>query len=91
MATSAELNDLRNSSGKSLDILFLQLMLRHHLSAIPMARFSYRNAETPMIGAAAAVMVREQSEEAAAMRVLLRLANAKPLPFPDFAIDWTRP
>ncbi|SFG00612.1 Uncharacterized conserved protein, DUF305 family [Novosphingobium sp. CF614] len=91
MATSAELNRLRAASGKSLDILFLQLMLRHHLSAISMARFADRNAETPMIASAATLMAREQSEEAATIRTLLRQADAEPLPFPEIEIEVTRP
>jgi uncharacterized protein (DUF305 family) len=91
MASSAELNQLRAASGKSLDILFLQLMLRHHLSAIPMARFADRHAETPTVARAAALMVREQSEEAATMQTLLRHAGSRPLPFPEIEIAVTRP
>ena len=85
-ATTTDLNGLRDSSGRAAELLFLQLMLRHHLSAIPMARFAARNAETPLVAALAAGMVREQSEEAAAMRTMLPRYGGKELPFPDIDV-----
>ena len=37
MATDAELNALRDAMGRQADCLFLELMIRHHEGAIPMA------------------------------------------------------
>lgn len=37
MATDAELNALADASGREADCLFLELMIRHHEGAVPMA------------------------------------------------------
>src|SRR6187397_1672480 len=37
MASDAELDDLRAAEGAAADCLFLELMIRHHEGALPMA------------------------------------------------------
>lgn len=83
VATIDELTQLRSATGKKLDILFLQLMLRHHMSALPMARYAKENAETPVVRSTAAKIIDEQRQEIHAMRTLLKQLGAEPLPFPD--------
>lgn len=83
MASIDELNHLRGETGERLDVLFLQLMVRHHMSALPMARYAAENAQTPLIRSAAAKMIFDQRREIMAMRTLLKQSGAQPLPFPD--------
>ena len=77
LATSEELNTLRSSSGPARDRLFLQLMLRHHQGALPMARFAIDNAGIPAVRSLAAEIVFEQSGELASMALLLRSMSAR--------------
>lgn len=72
LATSEELNRLRALDGDERDRLFLELMMRHHQGALPMAHFAARNAQAPAVRALAAQMVAQQAEELGAMGVLLR-------------------
>ncbi len=44
MATSEELAALRAASGPELDVLFLQLMLRHHEGGLPMMEYGAEHA-----------------------------------------------
>ena len=72
LATSAQLNQLRQLDGDARDRLFLQLMISHHAGALPMAQFTARNAGTPAVRALAAQIVMHQAEEIQAMTLLLR-------------------
>ena len=40
MASPEELNELWTKSGKEFDVLFLQLMIRHHQGGVMMARYA---------------------------------------------------
>lgn len=75
LATTVEFNDLRSSTGPTKDKLFLQLMQRHHLGALPMARFAVSNTTIPAVRSLAAEIVFEQSEELASITLLLRSLN----------------
>ena len=72
LATSEELNQLRSLDGDERDRLFLQLMIRHHQGALPMAHFAARYAQLPAERSLAAQMVMQQAEEVSAMVLLLR-------------------
>jgi uncharacterized protein (DUF305 family) len=72
LATSDELNQLRERDGQARDRLFLELMIRHHSAALPMARFAARNADTSLIKSAAQLDLVEQSAELNGMQLQLR-------------------
>jgi uncharacterized protein (DUF305 family) len=77
LATTAEFNALRASSGTARDKLFLQLMQRHHLGALPMARFAVANTKIPAVHSLATEITFEQSEELYLITLLLRSMNAE--------------
>ncbi|WP_169577502.1 DUF305 domain-containing protein [Sinimarinibacterium sp. CAU 1509] len=79
LATNAELNRLRTSSGDERDRLFLQMMLDHHQGGIPMARFAADNAKIAVVRRLAARIVLDQSEEIASMRLLMQAADLRPV------------
>ncbi|HZR33907.1 MAG TPA: DUF305 domain-containing protein [Nevskia sp.] len=72
LASSEELNRLRALDGGERDRLFLELMLRHHQGALPMAHFAARNAETAAVRTLAAQIEVQQAQELGAMALLLR-------------------
>jgi uncharacterized protein (DUF305 family) len=77
LATIAELTKLRQQEGVERDQLFLQLMIRHHQGALPMARFAAVSAETAVVRKLATQIVYNQSEELARMGGLLVLNQAR--------------
>lgn len=82
MATTAEMDTLRAARGKALDVLFLQLMIRHHQGGIPMAQYAVDHAGQPVVRDLAEAMVKAQSAEVISMERLLRDRGATPLPPP---------
>ena len=72
LATSDELNTLRQLDGDARDRLFLQLMMRHHQGALPMAHFAALNSETPVVRTLAAQIEVQQMEELGAMAMMGR-------------------
>ncbi|HEV2778300.1 MAG TPA: DUF305 domain-containing protein [Actinophytocola sp.] len=83
MATTEELNRLRTVSGKELDVLFLQLMLRHHQGAIPMAQFAADRAGTGYVRDLAQKILSGQTAEVTLMTTMLAARGATPLPPPN--------
>lgn len=79
LATTAELNALRSSTGPARDLLFLQLMQRHHFGALPMARFAANNAKIPAVRSLATEIVFEQSEELVTIALRLRALSSVPV------------
>ena len=71
MATSTELVQLYQRTGRAFDILFLQLMIRHHLAGIDMARAAITGHATPMVATAAQQMIASQIEDLGTMRAIL--------------------
>ncbi len=67
MATDAELSALRAATGREADCLFLQLMIRHHEGAIPMADAVLELGSEPRVRTVAASMKAGQSAEIEAM------------------------
>ena len=76
MATPAELSRLDRLNGREAEVLFLQLMTRHHIGGVEMARaylaISADSALTPL----ATGIVTSQEYELDLMRSLLRARQA---------------
>ncbi|WES66101.1 DUF305 domain-containing protein [Microbacter sp. GSS18] len=68
MATGAELLALREAEGTAADCLFLELMIRHHEGAIPMAQAVVDLGSEPRVIVVAQSMIAGQSAEIDAMQ-----------------------
>ena len=79
MASAADLARLRNSTGPAGDVLFLQLMLRHHEGGSAMMRYAADNAEVPQVRNLAAQMLAAQTAESTVMRQMLAERGAAPI------------
>ncbi|GAB4012984.1 DUF305 domain-containing protein [Nocardioides ultimimeridianus] len=82
MATSGQLSRLAGLEGRRFDVLFLQLMIRHHQGGIQMAADARQHARLAVVRDAAASMIVQQVEDLGAMRALLRADGGRPLPAP---------
>jgi uncharacterized protein (DUF305 family) len=82
MATTEELNKLRKLSGAELDVLFLQLMLRHHEGGLEMAQYAAEHASKGYVRNLAQKIVSSQEAESDQMKKLLAQRGAQPLPSP---------
>jgi uncharacterized protein (DUF305 family) len=81
MATTEEINKLRKLSGKDLDVLFLQLMLRHHLGGLQMAQYAAAHAGVGYVRNMADKIVLTQQNELTLMTKYLTERGGKELPF----------
>lgn len=86
MATNEEMNRLRALEGEAFRVAFLQLMIRHHQGALPMARFAAVYAENRLVKNLARRMALAQREEIIRMVYLLKQAGADPLATPLGAV-----
>jgi len=82
MATPAEMDRLESLHGTALDVLFLQLMIRHHQGGLPMARYAAEHAAKPYVRQLAAAVISGQTSEIVEMERLLRQLGGTPLPAP---------
>lgn len=80
MATEAELKQLRSLSGKDLDVLFLQLMVRHHQGGAAMAWYAQAHSSMPAIKALTNSILVSQQAEVNQMLDMLSARGAHPLP-----------
>lgn len=80
MASTEELTRLRNSTGTDAEILFLQLMIRHHEGGVLMARAVLARARRPEVVAIARGIDETQAAEITLMREMLAARGAQPLP-----------
>ncbi|MDO2379083.1 DUF305 domain-containing protein [Rhodococcus electrodiphilus] len=80
MATSEDLASLRGATGPELDVLFLQLMLRHHEGGLPMMEYGAQYAGQPAVRTLAQTMVDTQTSESELMTAMLAERGAQPLP-----------
>ncbi|MGN6724267.1 MAG: DUF305 domain-containing protein [Marmoricola sp.] len=71
MATPRQMIELYGLSGRGFDVLFLQLMIRHHLAGIDMARYAIAEHASPLVADAARQMIAAQAEDLGTMRALL--------------------
>jgi uncharacterized protein (DUF305 family) len=83
MAAPVDLQRLQDASGLPFDVLFLQLMLRHHQGGVPMARYASEHAETAQVRNLAEKMVLSQGAESRYMAWLIAQRGAVPLPPPS--------
>ncbi|MEU1204994.1 DUF305 domain-containing protein [Nocardia sp. NPDC005825] len=79
MATQAELDALAAARGKDAEVLFLQLMLRHHRGGVAMAKAADELVASGPVKEAARGMVTAQSQESGLMTIMLAQRNAQPL------------
>jgi uncharacterized protein (DUF305 family) len=80
MASDAELQQLENPTGTHLDILFCQLMLRHHLGGIHMASTIISLSHNQRVVDLATTMRNNQQAEVTNLRTKLDQLHAQPLP-----------
>ncbi|HYZ07961.1 MAG TPA: DUF305 domain-containing protein [Pseudonocardiaceae bacterium] len=82
MATPQELQRLEEASGLAQDILFLQLMIRHHQGGTGMMEQAAEHAQVPQVRNLASQMRTAQTAEVVAMTAMLADRGAAPLPPP---------
>jgi Uncharacterized protein conserved in bacteria len=80
MATREEINQLRAAEGQDFDILFLQLMIRHHMGGVHMVDAVLDQNPTQPVRELAEQMMRNQGNEVVVMQNLLAEFGASPLP-----------
>ena len=80
MASGEELARLRAATGPELDVLFLQLMLRHHQGGAEMLRYGAEYASVPQVRNLATQMLSSQSSEVDYLTRLLTERGGPPLP-----------
>ncbi|MFC7449522.1 DUF305 domain-containing protein [Rhodococcus daqingensis] len=80
MASSEDLAALRQARGPAADVLYLQLMLRHHQGGLPMMEYGAQHAEVPAVQMLAQTMVDTQQSEADRIITMLSEKGAAPLP-----------
>ncbi|MGU3434860.1 DUF305 domain-containing protein [Actinomycetes bacterium M1A6_2h] len=79
MASADDMARLRAATGSNVDVLFLQLMLRHHRGGLEMMQYGATYAETPAVRQLAQTMVDTQTSEAQLMTQMLSEKGAQPL------------
>ncbi|MGZ6806001.1 MAG: DUF305 domain-containing protein [Mycobacteriaceae bacterium] len=80
MASTADIQKLRATTGPALDTLFLQLMLRHHQGGAGMLSYAADHAVEPVVKNFAKQAAAAQQSEATYMEQLLSQRGAQPLP-----------
>jgi uncharacterized protein (DUF305 family) len=82
MATEAELTQLRSLSGTPFDVMFLQLMIRHHQGGLVMAQYGQQHATEAVVRGLARSIAETQTAETTTMAEMLRSRGGSPLPPP---------
>jgi uncharacterized protein (DUF305 family) len=82
MATDDELAQLRSATGEDFDVLFLQLMTRHHQGGVGMAEYAQTHAQEWAVRRLASSIIESQSGETQLMLSMLDDRGAEPLPAP---------
>jgi len=80
MATETELTQLRSLTGTPFDVLFLQLMIRHHEGGTAMAEYGAKHAQEAAVRSLAQTIVDTQTAEVTTMEQMLRARGGSPLP-----------
>lgn len=78
MATTAQMKQLRGANSAESEVLFLQLMITHHLAGVTMAQAAVDEATTPAVVQLASAMVNGQRSEITLMTDLLTERGAVP-------------
>ncbi|WP_277453463.1 DUF305 domain-containing protein [Janibacter sp. DB-40] len=79
MASPEELEKLRSLSDKEAEVLFLQLMIRHHKAGVPMAQAALDHSANEAVENLARSIIASQTTEVETMTQMLRERGAKPL------------
>lgn len=79
MATLEEINRLKAATGKDVDILFCQLMIRHHLGGVHMAEAILKLSDDSRVVTLAKQIMAGQQTEINNMNRMLQQMGAKPL------------
>ncbi|HLL67275.1 MAG TPA: DUF305 domain-containing protein [Micromonosporaceae bacterium] len=79
MATTTELMQLQAAKGREFDILFCQLMLRHHLGGVHMAQAILKLTDHEHVRSMAEKVIATQQKENDILAHLLQDYGAKPL------------
>ncbi|MEQ4716556.1 DUF305 domain-containing protein [Nonomuraea sp. B19D2] len=80
MATPEQLTQLKEAQGKQAEVLFLQLMIRHHEGGVQMAEGLLKLSTRPEVVSMAQKIVQGQSGEIKLMTELLKQRGAQPYP-----------
>ncbi len=80
MATMAELDRLSAARGHDAEVLFLQLMYRHHQGGLSMAGAADQEITSGPVKEQARAMIVAQSQETGLMALMLDQRDAQPLP-----------
>jgi uncharacterized protein (DUF305 family) len=80
MATRDQVEQLKNATGQQVDILFLQLMIQHHLGGIHMVEELLQQHPSPAVRALAENMRTNQTGEVTLMQGLLAELGAPQTP-----------
>jgi uncharacterized protein (DUF305 family) len=80
MASTAELTALHTATGATFDVLYLQLITRHHHGGAPMLSYAADHAVNPVVRNFASQVGSSQSAEVTYMTQLLTARGAQPLP-----------
>ncbi|MEV0948282.1 DUF305 domain-containing protein [Rhodococcus sp. NPDC049939] len=80
MATSEDMAALRQATGPSVDVLFLQLMLRHHEGGLPMMEYAAEHASEDVVKSLAQKMVNTQESESRLITNMITEKGSSPLP-----------
>ncbi|HYJ69444.1 MAG TPA: DUF305 domain-containing protein [Nocardioidaceae bacterium] len=79
MATPEQMEQLRQARGKQAAILYLQLMIRHHMGGVEMAQYAVEHAEVDDVRHLAQTMETAQTYEIDAMNDMLAERGAQPI------------
>lgn len=77
MATPAQMIRLTNARGTAFDILFAQLMIRHHLGGIAMDKAAIAQGASPMVAQVADQEINEQFQDISYLSAVLRSYGVK--------------
>lgn len=80
MASEAELERLRHATGQEAEVLFLQLMIRHHEGGVMMARAVLAQSRRTEVVTMARAIESTQTAEVALMTDMLTERGARPIP-----------
>src|SRR5436190_1931745 len=80
MASETELDALRHAEGHDAEVLFLQLMIRHHEGGVLMAQDVLEQSHRNEVVTLARSVASGQTGEIKAMTTMLRDRGAEPLP-----------
>ncbi|WP_051026505.1 DUF305 domain-containing protein [Nocardia higoensis] len=82
MASNEELTELYHATGVAREVLFLQLMIRHHRGGVDMAAAGAATTDSSAVRARALSMLNGQQQEISTLSVLLNQRGAEVLPYP---------